>query len=74
MAGETERDDTTGAAGVTIEDTLLPQAYGEAGPQLIALEEGIGKMKAALDGRGDASLGIMGRTGAVAVSGLAARR
>ena len=59
-----------GAAGLTIEDTLLPQAYGEAKTQLTTLEEGVGKMKAALDGRGDPSLVIMGRTGAVAVSGL----
>jgi carboxyvinyl-carboxyphosphonate phosphorylmutase len=59
-----------GAAGLTIEDTLLPQAYGEVKPQLIALEEGVGKVKAALDGRSDPSLVIMGRTGAVAVSGL----
>jgi len=62
--------ETAGAAGLTIEDTLLPQAYGEAKPQLIALEEGVGKMKAALDGRGDPSLVIMGRTGAVAISSL----
>jgi carboxyvinyl-carboxyphosphonate phosphorylmutase len=45
--------ETAGAAGLTIEDTLLPQAYGAAKPQLIALEEGVGKMKAALDGRSD---------------------
>ena len=32
-------------------------------PQLISLEEGVGKMKAALDGRSDPSLVIMGRTG-----------
>ena len=62
--------ETAGAAGLTIEDTLLPQAYGETKTQLITLEEGVGKMKAALDGRGDPSLVIMGRTGAVAVSGL----
>ena len=59
-----------GAAGLTIEDTLLPQAYGEAKTQLTTLEEGVGKMKAALDGRSDPSLVIMGRTGAVAISGL----
>ena len=58
-----------GAAGLTIEDTLLPQAYGEAKTQLITLAEGVGKMKAALDGRGDPALVIMGRTGAVAISG-----
>jgi len=59
-----------GAAGLTIEDTLLPQAYGEPKTQLITLEEGLGKLKAALDGRSDPSLVIMGRTGAAAVSGL----
>ena len=55
--------ETAGAAGLTIEDTLLPQAYGAEGPQLISIEEGVGKMKAALDGRTDAALVIMGRTG-----------
>lgn len=62
--------ETAGAAGLTIEDTLLPQAFGEAKPQLISLEEGVGKMKAALDGRGDPSLVIMGRTGALSISSL----
>jgi oxaloacetate decarboxylase len=62
--------ETAGAAGLTIEDTLLPQAFGQAKTQLISLEEGIGKMKAALDGRGDPSLLIMARTGAASVSGL----
>ncbi|MGY3615901.1 isocitrate lyase/PEP mutase family protein [Bradyrhizobium sp. USDA 10063] len=55
--------EVAGAAGLTIEDTLLPQAFGVAGPQLIPLEEGVGKMKAALDGRSDPTLVIMGRTG-----------
>ncbi|KQW22669.1 oxaloacetate decarboxylase [Afipia sp. Root123D2] len=55
--------EAAGAAGLTIEDTLLPQAYGAAGPQLISIEEGIGKMKAALDARCDPGLVIMGRTG-----------
>jgi oxaloacetate decarboxylase len=62
--------EAAGAAGLTIEDTLLPQAFGEAKPQLISLEEGVGKMKAALDGRGDASLVILGRTGAASISSL----
>src|SRR6201987_2590225 len=35
-----------GAAGLTIEDTLLPQPFGEAETQLISREEGVGKMKA----------------------------
>jgi len=55
--------ETAGAAGLTIEDTLLPQAYGAQGPQLISIEEGVGKMKAALDGRTDPALVIMGRMG-----------
>src|SRR2546425_6844554 len=62
--------EAAGVAGLTIEDTLLPQAFGQSGTQLIPLEEGVGKMKAALDGRGDPSLVVMGRTGAVSVSGL----
>jgi oxaloacetate decarboxylase len=55
--------EAAGAAGLTIEDTLLPQAYGVPEPQLISLEEGVGKMRAALDARTDPSLVIMGRTG-----------
>lgn len=62
--------ETAGAAGLTIEDTLLPAAFGETKTQLISLEEGVGKMKAALDGRSDASLVIMGRTGAASITSL----
>src|ERR1700758_3347995 len=62
--------EAAGAAGLTIEDTLLPQAFGEAGTQLISLEEGVGKMKAALDARGDPSLVILARTGALSVTSL----
>jgi carboxyvinyl-carboxyphosphonate phosphorylmutase len=62
--------ETAGAAGLTIEDTLLPAAFGEAKMQLISLEEGVGKMKAALDGRSDASLVIMGRTGAASITSI----
>ncbi|XIA62344.1 oxaloacetate decarboxylase [Bradyrhizobium sp. TZ2] len=62
--------EAAGAAGLTIEDTLLPQAFGQGKPQLIPLEEGIGKVRAALDARGDPSLVIMGRTGAASITGL----
>jgi len=62
--------EAAGAAALTIEDTLLPQAFGETKTQLISLEEGVGKMKAALDGRGDPSLVIIARTGAVSMTGL----
>jgi oxaloacetate decarboxylase len=63
-----EELEATGAAGLTVEDTLLPQAYGETQTQLISLEEGVGKVKAALDARQDASLVIVGRTGAASIS------
>lgn len=62
--------EAAGAAGLTIEDTLLPQAYGQAKPQVISIDEGVGKMKAALDGRSDLSLVIVGRTGAASVTGI----
>ncbi len=65
-----EELEAAGAAGLTIEDTLLPQAFAEANTQLISLEEGVGKMKAALDARGDASLVIVGRTGAASITSL----
>jgi len=66
-----EELEAAGAAGLTIEDTLLPQAFGETQTQLISLEEGVGKVKAALDARQDASLVIVGRTGAASISSLA---
>ncbi|KYG99101.1 isocitrate lyase/PEP mutase family protein [Bradyrhizobium sp. DOA1] len=62
--------ETAGAAGLTIEDTLLPAAFGETKVQLITLEEGVGKMKAALDARNDPSLVVMGRTGAAAITSV----
>ena len=62
--------EAAGVAGLTIEDTLLPQAFGQTRTQLISLDEGVGKMKAALDGRGDPSLVVIGRTGAVSITGL----
>lgn len=62
--------EAAGAAGLTIEDTLLPQAYGEAKPQIISIDEGVGKMKAALDGRSDLSLVIVGRTGAASITNI----
>jgi oxaloacetate decarboxylase len=62
--------EAAGAAGLTIEDTLLPQAFGQAKTELISLQEGVGKMKAALSGRGDPTLVIIGRTGAVSITSL----
>ena len=61
--------ETAGVAAMCIEDTLLPRAYGEKQPSLISLEEGVGKMRAALAAREDPSLVIVGRTSAAAISG-----
>src|SRR6476469_788226 len=60
--------ESAGAAGLTIEDTLLPQTFGEKKTQLITLEEGVGKMKAAVDGRSDPTLVILARTGAISIT------
>jgi carboxyvinyl-carboxyphosphonate phosphorylmutase len=66
-----EELETAGVSALTIEDTVLPQAYGTLGStQLITIDEGVGKMKAALEGRQDKSLVIAGRTSAAAVNGI----
>ena len=60
-----------GVAGITIEDTLLPRAFGSLpAAQLVSLEEGVGKMKAALRGRGHGDALIFGRTSAASISGV----
>ena len=54
-----------GLAGLSIEDTELPQRFGSGGlPSLLSIEEGVGKMRAAVDGRSDPSMVIAGRTSA----------
>jgi carboxyvinyl-carboxyphosphonate phosphorylmutase len=64
--------ETAGVAGLSIEDTALPQPFGGQGnPQLISIEEGIGKMRAALAARRDPRLVIAGRTSAAAITGIA---
>ena len=65
-----EELETAGVAALTIEDTVLPRPFGEDATRLTSLEEGVGKMRAALEGRQDANLVIAGRTSAVAVTGL----
>jgi carboxyvinyl-carboxyphosphonate phosphorylmutase len=59
-----------GAAGFSLEDTVLPRTYGETTPALTSIEEGVGKMKAALAARRDPNLVIAGRTSALAIHGL----
>jgi carboxyvinyl-carboxyphosphonate phosphorylmutase len=66
-----EELETAGVSGLTIEDTELPQAFGMVGStRLISIEEGVGKMRAALDARQDPNLVIIGRTGAPQITDL----
>lgn len=63
--------ETAGVAGLSIEDTELPQAFGTAGQaRLTTIEEGVGKMRAALAARQDPHLVIAGRTSAPRVTGI----
>jgi carboxyvinyl-carboxyphosphonate phosphorylmutase len=61
--------ETAGVAAACIEDTVLPRTYGEKQPSLISLEEGVGKMRAAIAAREDPSFVIVGRTSAAAING-----
>lgn len=62
--------ETAGVSGMSIEDTDLPQPFGEAKQRLLSLEEGVGKMKAAMAAKEDPALVIAGRTSAVQIAGL----
>jgi carboxyvinyl-carboxyphosphonate phosphorylmutase len=65
--------EAAGAAGLTIEDTALPAPFGaQDGSTLLPLEEGLGKLRAALAARQDPSLVIAARTGAFALEPEAA--
>src|ERR1700722_12859344 len=63
--------ETAGVAGLMVEDTVLPRAYGEKKPTVISLEEGVDKMRAALAAREDKALTIIGRTSSPSITGLA---
>ncbi|PKB72219.1 MAG: oxaloacetate decarboxylase [SAR202 cluster bacterium Io17-Chloro-G6] len=66
-----EELETAGVSALTIEDTVLPISFGgDSAAPMISLEEGVGKMKAALAARKDPNLVIAGRTGALRSSGL----
>jgi carboxyvinyl-carboxyphosphonate phosphorylmutase len=65
-----EELETTGVSALTIEDTDLPQRFGAAKAEtLLPIEEGVGKMRAALAARRDPSLVIVGRTSAPGITG-----
>ncbi|WP_223453500.1 MULTISPECIES: oxaloacetate decarboxylase [unclassified Pseudomonas] len=51
-----------GVAALTLEDTVLPARFGCNPSDLISIEEGTGKLRAALRARQDPSLAIIART------------
>ena len=66
-----EELETAGVAGLSIEDTDLPVPFGGGKPRLLSVEEGVGKMKAAVAARHDPGLVIAGRTSAPSMTSLA---
>lgn len=51
-----------GVAALTLEDTLLPAQFGRKPFDLISIDEGMGKLSAALHAREDSALAIIART------------
>jgi oxaloacetate decarboxylase len=67
-----EELEVAGIAALSIEDTALPQPFGAKGKaQLISVEEGVGKMRAAIESRRDPRLVIAGRTSAASITSVA---
>jgi oxaloacetate decarboxylase len=66
-----EELETAGLAAMTLEDTVLPRPHGDGKVTLISLEEGMGKVKAALAARDDPAFCVVARSGVVSVSGVA---
>mgnify|MGYP001158672666 FL=1 len=64
-----EELENAGVGALTIEDTLLPRQHASNQTRLISVDEGIGKMKAALEGRIDTELVVAGRTSAFQITG-----
>ena len=66
-----EECEHSGVSAMSIEDTALPTRFGNTkGEELISIEEGAGKMKAALAARRDPATIIVGRTSAIKIEGI----
>jgi carboxyvinyl-carboxyphosphonate phosphorylmutase len=65
-----EELETAGVAGLTIEDTVLPKAFGSKGEEMISIPEFVGKLKAAVAARQDPSLTVIGRTNGLKLGGI----
>jgi len=65
-----EELENAGIAALTIEDTALPMAFGsQHSTRLLSVEEGIGKVRAAVQARVDPNLVIIARTSAFGIKG-----
>ncbi len=51
-----------GVAALTLEDTLVPAQFGRKSYELISVEEGVGKLRAAQEVRDDKALALIART------------
>jgi carboxyvinyl-carboxyphosphonate phosphorylmutase len=69
-----EAFEAAGVAGMSVEDLAAPLAFGQPEDEhrLIGIDEAVGKLRAALAARGDASLVIAARTASLKHEGLAA--
>jgi carboxyvinyl-carboxyphosphonate phosphorylmutase len=68
-----EELEAAGVSALTIEDTLLPPLWPEAGEELISVPEFAGKLDAAFVARQDPALVIIGRIAALRSEGLQGR-
>ena len=60
-----EELESAGASALSIEDTALPSVFGKSEPELISIEEMVGKLRGAVSARRDPALAIIARTGAL---------
>lgn len=66
-----EELDAAGVSALSIEDTALPIPYGqETANTLVSIEEGVGKMRAAMAAKPDPGLIICGRTSAAKLTSV----
>lgn len=66
-----EEMERAGVAALSIEDTVLPLVHGAPRkPAFSSIEEGVGKMRAAIEARRDPTLVIAGRTSSIGTAGL----
>lgn len=61
-----EELEAAGASALTLEDTVLPAAYGKDSLGLISIDEMVGKLRAGVAGRRDPSFIVLARTSAPA--------